>query len=165
MRGTRAMRSIDENFPPPSEMRRKRESASRTQFKMPKFFYEVFPYHHSLKTRADILLTQRRESFERKESERERNVTTSGTFSCKVCVYIYKYGSALLRERALSCLSPSLFPSREAKVFCFELSLLYSSSSLFLTARSFRRRLEEKKGSPIYPQPRKGALKCRLRCL
>jgi len=158
------MRSIDENFPPPSEMRRKRESASRTQFKMPKFFYEVFPYHHSLKTRADILLTQRRESFERKESERERNVTTSGTFSCKVCVYIYKYGSALLRERALSCLSLSLFPSLASR---FELSLLYSSSSslFFLTARSFRRRLEEKKGSPIYPQPRKGALKCRLRCL
>lgn len=150
-------------------MRRKRESRfEKIQFKMPKFFFFTRFFIIIISTGRYFVNTKARAKRERKKQRERRRTTSGGTFSCKLCVYIYKYGSALLRERALSCLSlsVSLFPSSLASRF--ELSLLYSSSSslFFLTARSFRGRLvEERKGSPIFPQPRKGALKCRLRCL
>ena len=144
-------------------MRRKREFNSNDAKIF--FFNEVF--HQHTKGR-DILLTHIREGKEsERNKERDGGRFSGGTFSCKLCVYIYKYGSALLRERALSFLSLSLFPSLASG---FELSLLFFFLLLLLsfsllTARSFRRRLEERKVSPIFLQPRKGALTCRLRCL
>lgn len=144
-------------------MRRKREFNSNDAefFFLTRFFIIII-------STGRYFVNTARAKRERKKQRERRRTTSGGTFSCKLCVYIYKYGSALLRERAFSCLSlsVSLFPSSLASRF--ELSLRYSSSSslFFLTARSFRGRLvEERKGSPIFPQPRKGALKCRLRCL